>query len=417
MFSPQKDDAQSDLGSLGHEDDMPYRTLTRLSRIPLQTGSSARSIARWCLALLVAGVWLGCLTLSAAHALEWGVNIHDGGDDPATLANRLVERHLNVVRMDLWGNDPAYLAKFRNAATMLTAKGIKIQAVVFTTFSGGQPRSKDYAANLAETEQSAYNQTITQVDATKHLVRDYELQNEVTLYGDIIAPGPDVTGQVAGDFDTPCGRLQAAMLKGMSRAIDGARRTSGRPLRIILGTVNRHWGFLTFMQKQGVLFDVIGYHIYPWEQHRVLDQDPWFGPGGPLGQLALFGKPVTINEFNAGEIYSGSPGHPGPDYLNQAGDPTTEAGFRSNDKHLREIANQTVAKVESVLFYELVDESRKAPPENRFGLYYDAGLLQPKVSLLLAASFAGGALSEAEKHERATRGIGLNAGGDVPAQK
>ena len=259
---------------------------------------------------LLASLGLALLTVPAAHALEWGANIHSGGDDPATLASRLVERHLTTVRMDLWGNDPAYLAKFRNAATLLTAQGIKIQAVAFTTFSGGQPRSKDYAANLAEVEQSAYKQTITQIEATKDLVGDYELQNEVTLYQDIIAPGPNVTGQVAGDFDTPCGRLQAAVLKGMSRAIGEVRRASGRPLRIILGTVNRHWGFLTFMQKQGVLFDVIGYHIYPWEQHRPLDQDPWFGPGGPLGQLALFGKPVTINEFNAGEIYSGSPGHP-----------------------------------------------------------------------------------------------------------
>ena len=76
-----------------------------------------------------------------------------------------------------------------------------------------------------------------------------------------------------------------------------------------------------------------------------------------------------------------------------------------------------MAKVESVLWYELVDEPRQAPPENRFGLYYDAGLLRPKVSLLLAASFAGGALSEAEKQELAARGIGLNTAGGVPAQK
>jgi hypothetical protein len=61
--------------------------------------------------------------------------------------------------------------------------------------------------------------------------------------------------------------------------------------------VNRHWGFLTFMEQQGVLFDVIGYHIYPWEHHQPLDQDPWFGPGGPLGQLALFKKPITINDL------------------------------------------------------------------------------------------------------------------------
>ena len=55
----------------------------------------------------------------------------------------------------------------------------------------------------------------------------------------------------------------------------------------------------------------------------------------------------------------------------------------------------------------LADEPRKAPPENRFGLYYDAELQRPKISLLLVTSFAGGALSPAERHELTTRGIGI----------
>jgi len=193
----------------------------------------------------------------------------------------------------------------------------------------------------------------------------------------------------------------------MSKAIHAAGTFSGLPLRVILGTVNRHWGFLAFMQQQGVLFDVVGYHIYPWEKHAPLDQDPWFGPGGPLGQLALFKKPITINEFNAGEIYSGTSDNPGADYLNRVGDPLTELGLKAVDKHLKEIVNQKVAKVESVLFYEVTDEPGKAPPENRFGLYYDAGMQKPKISLLLAALFAGGTLSKAERDALTTRGIGM----------
>ena len=142
-----------------------------------------------------------------------------------------------------------------------------------------------------------------------------------------------------------------------------------------------------------------------------MDKDPWYGAGGPLGQLALFKKTITINEFNAGEIYNGTTNgmsrHPGTNYLNQPGDPVTEDGFKSCDKHLKEIINQTAANVESVLFYEIWDEPHKAPPENRFGLFYDYALQQPKISLLIASSFAGGTLSPAEKNELMTRGIGL----------
>ena len=358
-----------------------------------------------CITLLTGVVALLHLGASPVHALDWGVNVHDGGGDPETMARRLAERNLKSVRMDLWGNDPVYLAKFRRAASTFNAKGIKVQAVIFTEFSPGQRRNQDLGADMAEVEKVASFQTRSQVDATKDLVRDYEMGNEITLgTPHILAEG--ATGQKASDFDTPSGRLQAAVLRGMSKAIHEAGTASGMPLRILLGTVNRHWGFLAFMQQQGVLFDVVGYHIYPWEKHAPLDKDPWFGPGGPLGQLALFKKPITINEFNAGEIYSGTPGQPRPDYLNRPGDPLTETGFKGLDKHLKEILQQKVANVESVLFYEAMDETRKAPPENRFGLYYDAALQKPKISLLLAAAYAGGTLSQAEKKELTDRGIG-----------
>lgn len=367
------------------------------------------AIVGWGRPALLAGVLaLACFAALPARALDWGVNVHDGGSDPEAMARRLAERNLKSVRMDLWGNDPVYLTKFRRAVTLFDAKGIKAQAVIFTEFSPGQRRNQDLGADMGEVEKAAYLQTRSQVDATKDLVRDYELGNEITLgTPHILVEG--ATGQKAADFDTPSGRLQAAVLRGMSKAIRDVRAASGLPLRVILGTVNRHWGFLAFMQQQGVLFDVIGYHIYPWEKHAPLDQDPWFGPGGPLGQLALFKKPITINEFNAGEIYSGTPGHTGADYKNQPGDPLAETGWKSLDKHLKEIVRQKAANVESILLYEVTDEPRKAPPENRFGLYYDAALQKPKISLLLVSSYAGGTLSPAEKKELTDRGIGASS--------
>ena len=386
----------------------------------LKPGLNAGQSKPWLIWALLAFTFLITTPAkSGTNTIQWGVNIHDGGNDPKGLADKLAERNLKSVRMDLWGNDPRYLAKFRNAVTTLNAKGIAIQATCYVSFSHGQKRNQEVGADLKEVEQSAYQQTLTQINATKDLVRDYELQNETSLYPNIYAT--NATGQKAGDFDTPEGRLQAASLRGMSRAVADARKSSGLPLRIILGTVGRHWGFLTFMQQQGVLFDVVGYHAYPHLKHQPLDQNPWFGPGGALGQLSRFHKPVTINEFNAGEIYNGTTNgaskHPGPNYLNKTGDDVTEDGFKSINKHLKAIVNQNAVNVESILFYEIWDEPRKAPPENRFGLFYDFALQKPKLSLLIATAFAGGTLSPAEQNELTARGMGLPASRGIETQR
>ena len=335
------------------------------------------------------------LPVEYANSIHWGVNIHEGGDDPQNMANEISNRNLKFVRMDYWGNYPPSLVKFRNVAQIMKTQNIKVQAIVFSVFSTGQPRNADYGADLNEVEQTAYNQTKPQIENVKDLVLEYELQNEIPLYKNMNLSG--TTGQNATDYDTPAGRLQAAVLRGMSRAIDDVRRSSGLPIRILLGTVDRRFGFLSYMLEQGVIFDVVGYHIYPYETHAPLDQDPWFGEGGPLGQLAKFKKPIHINEFNCGEIGFGAPGRPSSvPYENLAGEPVTEAGFRSIYKHLNEIVNQKVANVEAVHFYEIYDLPDMPIPLNRFGLYYDTNMQLPKISLLLATAFAGGNLSAAE---------------------
>jgi hypothetical protein len=343
---------------------------------------------------------------SVSNSIKWGVNIHKGGNDPQNVANKLIERNLKFVRMDLWGHDPVYLSSFLNAANIMQSNKIKIQVVVHSSFSRGQARSQDYMADTAEVAQYVYNQIKPGIISTKDLVLEYELQNEVPLYPDIILSG--TTGQNASDYNTPAGRLQAAALRGMSKAINDVRKQYNLPIRIILGTVSRDFGFITYMQQQGVLFDIVGYHIYPWERHAALDQDPWFGIGGPLGQLSKFNMPIHINEFNSGEITSGASYSPGTNYENQAGQPLTEIGYKGLYKHLNEIVNQTVANVESVYFYEVYDQAQNAIPENRFGLYYDTNMEKPKISLLLATAYAGGILSQAEKDSLTKRGFVFN---------
>jgi len=304
--------------------------------------------------------------------------------------------------MDLYANDSVYLAKFRNAVAKLAARSITVEAIVFDAYSPGNLQSQSCNVNLATVETNAFNETLSQIQATEDIVADFELMNEISLSDNIKVAGS--TGQTASDYDVACGRMQAANLRGMSRAIVDERNRTGRPLRIILGTTDRSFGFLTFMEQQGVSFDVVGYHIYPWEPHPALDADPWFGAGGPLGQLAQFKRPIHLNEFNCGEIYSGSSVYPNdPSYENKAGQPVTEACLRSITKHLLELANQSVANLESVHLYEMVDETSKPAPENRFGLMVN--LDTPKVHLFLASALSGGALMAAESSELTGRGL------------
>ena len=222
---------------------------------------------------IVLFLWVGCSSGSGSDegqsenctseisSIQWGVNIHDGGPNPELWANELSMRNLKHVRMDYWGLDDAYVDKFRKAVIAMDAKGIVAQAIVFTDFSEGQKRDKDYNADLVEVEETAYQSAKTQVLKITDLILEYELQNEIPLYGDMNKDGS--TGENASDYDTPAGRLQVAVLKGMSRAIDDVRKSSGLPLRIIIGTVDRRFGFIKKMQEEGVIFDIVGYHIYP----------------------------------------------------------------------------------------------------------------------------------------------------------
>jgi len=77
-------------------------------------------------ALLALNLLISMPAKSGTNSLLWGVNVHDGGNDPKLLAGKLAERNLKLVRMDLWGNNPRSLAKFKNAVTIFNSNGIAI---------------------------------------------------------------------------------------------------------------------------------------------------------------------------------------------------------------------------------------------------------------------------------------------------
>ncbi len=324
-----------------------------------------------------------------------GLNLHTGGatlSQNTQIAALLQARNFRRIRMDYFPTRDQALP--RDLISKINAYGGSVEVSLQISYQWDNTVYTD----LAAVQSNAYRQTYAAVDAMKDVVHDFELLNEVQLRPEILAAVPwNSAGTSKAPYQNkPALANLAAILRGMANAIHDLASSSGLPLRVIMGVIGRDFGFLSYLQDEGVRWDVTGYHIYPSEGSASLLTDTWYGAGGPLMQLAVFGKPVTLNEFNAGETYNAG-------YENVQGQPLTEQGFRSCAKHMLELYSQTLCKLESVVLYELLDEPSKSAPENRFGVMFDLGA--PKVSLHLATAFAGGALSPAERTALTSRGL------------
>lgn len=326
-----------------------------------------------------------------------GTNVHTafGPSDNTMYANLMNARGLHRARMDLfWDWD---MTNVRDFCTKVRAYGGSIEASCQISFQWNHTPTTNYAA----VELQAYNETTYIVNQMKDVIHDYELLNEITYRTEITAVVPAGSGQSKTAYEGSTTMLwMAAVLRGMADAIHDIAASSGLPLRTMLGAVNRDFGFIWFMIDQGVDIDMIGYHVYPWEYNSTLDQDTWYGTGGAVGQLALFNRPISINEFNAGEIYDAA-------YGNAESDSMTEQGFRSFVKHMKALWSQTTANIEYICIYELLDEPAKPAPENRFGMYYNS--TSPKVTAYLTSAFAGAALTTAEQTAITSRASLLTA--------
>ena len=331
---------------------------------------------------------------AAAPAMLYGANIHNGGGNAAAnqqVADLLHARNIKTVRMNFGTGQNA--APWRDQVQKLNAVGIKAETTLFPTYQYDTSCNLD----LSATESDAYAQTTTMVNAVKDLVTDFELMNEVTLRAELQGEVATNSQAPASAYEgKPCYAVKLAVLEGMYQAIRDVAKQSGTSLRVIAGTVGRDWGYLDFLRRNGIDFDVVGYHVYPSFNQADWNVDTWYGPGGLFAELATYGRPVHLNEFNCGEIYQAA-------FENDAGGALTEECFKSVTKYLFEIVGQTRVGFESVHFYEMFDEQGKAPPEDHFGLWYDAAT--PKVTAYLASAFAGGSLSAAEENEITSRGL------------
>ena len=325
-----------------------------------------------------------------SSGLQIGVNVHTGGGSTTAndqVASVMANRNLRVARFDYFVNSDQTLV--RDQIVKINANGGSAQLVVENSYQwDGSCNS-----NLAAVEQDSYNQTLQMVGAMKDIAHDFEVLNEVQLYPWINneVPWNSAGTSTAPYAGKPCVASATAAIRGATRAIhDHGQRAT-------VGVIGRDFGWLSWLKQNNVAWDVTGYHIYPHYGDPSLASDPWFGTNGPLYQLSLFGKPITINEFNCGEIYDSN-------YENTAGQPDTETCLKSVNKHLQEIRSYSGGQpIGSVVTYELLDEPSKGVPENHFGLMY--ALNNPKIELYLVTAFAGGTLTSTEQATITSRGL------------
>lgn len=335
-------------------------------------------------------------------SLSFGYNYHGIiPDSYYSVINGLKQNNsLGMIRLGLnYDADPTQL---KQQIIKLNSMGIKTQLVLMTSFQytnstardkTGHPTStniSDCSTDLTLVQTMAYNETTNMVNSVKDVVVDFELQNETSLRQELRAEvETNTTDDETSYLNKTCYATRTAVLKGMSQAINNIRVSSGLKLRIILGTVGRDFAFLRYMASQGVLYDVVGYHIYPYSTQKSLASDPWFWNTSMLEQLSRFKKPITINEFNCSEIYSKTYDSNPADLV------LTEKCNASLFTHLTTLVNQKIAPIESLLFYELLDEPTKtgvAEYEKHFGLFTD--ILNPKFHFQVISIFTGGNVTQ-----------------------
>jgi hypothetical protein len=339
-----------------------------------------------------------------ADALDWGANGPSAKKaDLEPIFKVMKARGLTRFRIGTnltKDTEPVEAPMLRRTIALAKTYGIKLQPIIGFAFAWGD---RTDGGNYPEGDRAAlykqgYNRTYEYVAQFKDEIDEWELGNELNL----LALGPDGKrlfgrGGTAQEFETPVMEDWAALLRGASDAIDKINQEGGSHVRKILNTTSTMFGFLDFMAAKGVGFDLISYHYY-----EVLGQDPhraWNGSNPRFDlfkKLGSYHKHVVFNEINCGEIYKS-------DYGNKAGDPVTERCLKNLNDMLVAIRDQKDVVIDSVSFYEMLDEPAKKPPENRFGLMYDINT--PKIALYLVSRFAGGSLSSEEAAELNKRGL------------
>ncbi|MGZ8442544.1 MAG: hypothetical protein ACXWXZ_04010 [Candidatus Binatia bacterium] len=314
----------------------------------------------------------------------WGVRLRPEHRIDATI-NLLKANNFKTVRSGLTSTD---LTAQHDFYKKLRENGITAQLTVQPTFQNDHSCNQNYTA----IHDDAYNDTITMLDAVRDVVFDFEILNEIQLRSEITAQCTwnSQQGSTACYESSTCMATAMAAANGIEEAIHNrsdANVAAGRPaLRTILGLLGRDWGFINYAVAQGVAYDVIGYHLYNPNSAADTATASWYGTftGSPglIPMLDQFNKPVTINEFNCGELWD--------PFDNTLGSAILETCSAALFKHIIPIIKQTSVDIESIVFYELYDDPDAADgsAEEHAGLLFIDG--KPKNLLRTIQNLMGG---------------------------
>jgi hypothetical protein len=303
--------------------------------------------------------------------------------NPAAQFATMAQRGLTTYRFDvpLTKDKPNAIADVRKLLALAKPKGITLHPILYVPFTWGDATDGGkYPATEAGLEAQGYDRVLPIAREFASQITDWELQNELSLLPNFKSGD----GVAASDYATPLAKQWAAVLRGMARAVHDVSAKTGLPLRTVVDTVYADFGFIPFLEAQGVQIDKLAYHYY---YSAATDPYKLVVPKGTadlFAELHKIGKPVIINEFNAGEIYA--------PLKNQVYDDAK--ALLSMKTHLDYLTAQTTADIEGLEFYELYDEPAKNAAESNFGLMKNAK--QSKTQMLLVALYTCGSLSASE---------------------
>lgn len=344
------------------------------------------------IAFLTLGAMIASIFSASASAFTWGVCGHqiwsiDTWKDPETQFATMERYGLRTYRFDvpLVDNQPHAVDDVQKLIQLAHKHHITLHPILYVPFTWGNNATDGgrYPATDAGLEEQGYQRVYPFVRRFASQIHDWELENEISLKSGV----KKGIGRVAADYETHEAHQWAAVLRGMSKAVHDVRKQTGQPLKTVVDTMYVDFGLIPFLEKNGVSIDKLAYHYY-----YNVNTTPYkiYAPDGKTTDIFMemrkLGKPVIINEFNAAEIYAPKTG----------GKPYNDAqALASLKKHIGYITQQAEANIEGVEYYELYNEPGKDVAESNFGLMTDA--THPRTQMFLAAAYACGHLSPAEK--------------------
>jgi len=338
------------------------------------------------------------LSAFPASAFTWGVVGHKVWNhavwnDPEAEFATLERYGLKTYRFDmpLIDTQPQAADTLQKLITLAQTHHITLHPILYVPFTWDDATdSGKYPNTEAGLEMQGYNRVYPFVLKFASQIHDWELQNEIDLKKGVKSG----SGRSVNDYNTLKAKQWAAVLRGMSKAISDVQQKTGQPVKTVVDMVDTDFGFVPFLETNGVQVDKLAYHYYRRgadNPHKIKVSD---GTVDIFSELGKLGKPVIINEFNAGEIYA-------PKYEHKPYDDAK--ALASLKKHLDYITGQKEAHIEGIEYYELYNEPWKDVAESNFGLMKDA--THARTQMLLAAVYACGKLSEEEKGVLVSSGL------------